>query len=230
MATSLLTEEFSAIALANELFSTTEGLIVLIPHRNCQNPFSFTVPSGCYALVKSKGVDLDYLDENGERSAVWPPGLHFPYPPWYQISYLVTKQSVLFEASVKECKTLDDIEVDVNIGVSFRIMGETSLGEDSYLVRKFAYQLRPSGLEQQLRGALGVLVRSHIRNCEHNAVYKMRNLRSNVDDEVQSEKDRLGSDSLEVSASFEEIDLGQRNNRDKNVTDSMKESLNEQFK
>lgn len=197
MATSLLTEDCSSTALANELFSTTEGLLVLIPQRGCQNPFSFTIPSGCYALVTSKGVHLDYLSEDGVRSAVWPPGLHFPYPPWYRISFLITAQSILFEVPVKSCKTLDGVTVDINVGVTFRIMGETSLGEDSYLVRKFAYRLKPSGLEQQLRGAVEALIRGLVKKLYHNSIYAIRSNRVDIENVgVEGEE----SESLEVSS------------------------------
>ncbi len=171
---SLITDNCSSIADANELFSTTEGLLVLIPNRTCQNPFSFTVPSGCYALVTSKGVDLDYLTEDGERTATWPAGLHFPYPPWYQISFLVTKQSVIFEVPIKGCKTRDGVTVGVDVGLTFRIMGDASLGEDTYLIRKFVYQLKPSGLEQQLRGALEAVIRSLVKDFDHSSIYGIR--------------------------------------------------------
>mmetsp|Transcript_3118 Transcript_3118/g.4157 ORF Transcript_3118/g.4157 Transcript_3118/m.4157 type:complete len:527 (+) Transcript_3118:219-1799(+) len=181
MATSLTSEECTSVAMANELFSSQEGLLVLTPRRTCQNPFSFTIPSGCYALVTCKGIDVDYIDENRERCAIWPPGLHFPYPPWYQISHLVTKQSAVFEVPVMACKTRNNVNVDIHVGLTFRIMGDTSLGEDSFLVRKFVKELNPLGLEQQLRGAVQASLRSLIRSMDHSAIYGIRNQIQNDD-------------------------------------------------
>ncbi len=178
MATALLNEECTSVAEANELFSTTEGLLILRPSRLCSNPLSFTIPSGCYALVSSRGVDLDYLHEDGIRSVVWPAGLHFPYPPWYQISYLITKQSVVFHVPVRSCKTHDDITVDIDVSITFRIMGDSEVGEDTYLVRKFMNKLKASGLEQQLRGAQEAMMRALVRNMSHSSIYGIRHQES----------------------------------------------------
>jgi hypothetical protein len=250
MARSLITEDCSSAALANELFSTVEGLLILIPHRTCQNPFSFTIPSGCYALVTSKGVDLDYLHEDGERSAIWPPGLHFPYPPWYRISFLVTKQSNVFEVPVKACRTRDDVNVDIDVGLTFRIMGDTSLGEDSYLVRKLVHELKTTGLEHQLRSAQEAVMRAIVRNLDHTSIYGIRT--EDIVEEQTPETDTENNRSLEISgfvsgssASYSASDnqmlrtpqraphrIPDEENIPQNresVTERIKEALNDQF-
>jgi hypothetical protein len=245
MATSLLTEECSSVAQATELFSTVEGLIVLVPKRTCQNPLSFTIPSGCYALVTRNGVNLDYLHENGEVTTTWPPGLHFPYPPWYQVSFLISKQSILLEVPIVGCKTSDDVSVDIKVGVTFRIMGDTALGEDCNLVRKFAYQLKTSGLEGQLRGSLEALIRVSIRDLNHALIYSILSNEVLVQNVGQNEGDEDGS--LEISAFISDSSTSQGDtNRSRTqrqqelqlsaisyenkLADSIQQKLNEQFR
>ena len=194
-------------------------------------------------------MDLDYLHEDGERSATWPAGLHFPYPPWYQVSFLVTKQSVIFDVPVKACKTRDNVTVDIAAGVTFRIMGDASIGEDSYLVRKFVYELQPSGLEQQLRGAHEAVMRSLVKNLDHTSIYGIRN--QEIIEEQTSVIEGGENRSLEVSgfvsgsstsysASYEPRTpqrvisrdmeaIGTIQSSDENVSETIKEALNDQF-
>ena len=63
----------------------------------------FVVPDGCYALVTRFGKDMPYEGDN----PVWPAGFYWG-PPWYKVSNIVTKQSVVFNMPVKGCKTQDN--------------------------------------------------------------------------------------------------------------------------
>ena len=69
---------------------------------------SFTIPSGCYALVTRSETDLDYKDEYGRKHAVWPAGLHFPYFSRTGVSFFVTKRSTIFDIPVTRCITKDN--------------------------------------------------------------------------------------------------------------------------
>lgn len=258
MATALLCEECSSVALANELFSTTEGLIILKPSRLCTNPLSFTVPSGCYALISSRGVELDYLNEDGVRSATWPAGLHFPYPPWYRITYLITKQSVIFNVPIRSCKTRDDVTVDIDVSITFRIMGDSDLGEDTNLVRKFITNLKASGLEQQLRGAQEAMMRALVRNMDHTSIYGIRHQESKTKVPIQQLEETIpveeegeglemidyisGSSATSLSSRMDFSprtpttaqhlildEEGEKDAKDEDVTETMKEALNDQF-
>ena len=259
MATSLLSEECNSVAEANELFTTTGGLLILKPSRLCSNPLSFTIPSGCYALVSSRGVDLDYLHEDGVQSAVWPAGLHFPYPPWYRISYLITKQSLVFDVPIKSCKTRDNVTVHIDVSITFRIMGDSELGEDTYLVRKFITKLKASGLEQQLRGAQEAMMRALVRNMDHSSIYGLRQQETKPESissdygrasiPIEEEGDGLemvdyisGSSATSLSSRMDFsprtptntrhliVDEVENDQNEQNVAETMKEALNDQFK
>ena len=62
-----------------------------------------------------------------------------------QVSNLVTKQAVVFNMPVKGCKTQDNVTVQINLSIVFRIMGDERLGEDPYLVRNFVYKVTARG-------------------------------------------------------------------------------------
>lgn len=52
-------------------------------------------------------------------------GLHFGMP-WRQVSNLVTKQNVVFDLPVKGCLTRDNVTVEIDVAIVFRIMGDAS--------------------------------------------------------------------------------------------------------
>jgi len=169
MAQHLTSKDISSPGQANTLFGEEKGLLVCRPGRACK-PW-ITIPEGCYALVTSYGQNLDY-----EGKAVWPAGMHTAWNPFdKKISNLVTKQSVVFDMPVKGCKTLDNITVEIDLSIVFRIMGEESKGEDPELVRDFVYRVTPNGLQTQLRDAGEEAVRSLARSILHTEVYGLRN-------------------------------------------------------
>lgn len=183
MATSLISAECRSSAEANDFFATRQGLLILRQTHQYCSMLSFTIPSGCYGLVTRHRADFDYMDEHGDTHAVWPAGLHFPYPPWVGVSYLITKQSTVFHLILDDCRTKDDITVDIDVVVTFRIMGDPDLGEDSNLVRKFVYELTPGGLERQLRDAVGEIARDSVRSIDHTEIYGMR---SSINEDLES--------------------------------------------
>mmetsp|Transcript_27822 Transcript_27822/g.50285 ORF Transcript_27822/g.50285 Transcript_27822/m.50285 type:complete len:534 (-) Transcript_27822:92-1693(-) len=174
MATTLTSDEIASVDAAVEKFSSEKGLVLLRPHRACCKAFYFTIPSGCYALVSRHGADEEYTYPNGTKSIVWPPGLHFPHPPWVRVSNLVSQQAIVLDLPVKACKTKDNVTVNIDIALAFRIMGNTDLGEDPDLVRKFVHELKPRGLEQQLRDAQDEAVRALARSLTHTEIYGIR--------------------------------------------------------
>ena len=239
MATSLTSDTCSSVSEATYLFSSRKGLLVLKPNRTCSIGFSFSIPSGCYALVTRHGADLDYLDENNVQSATWPAGLHFPYPPWISISYLVTKQSIVLNLPVKACKTKDNVTVNIDTALTFRVMGDISLGEDSHLVRKFVYELKPQGLEQQLRDAQEEAIRALARSLNHTEVYGMRTGTKGLEEEIDTgdleEKDIEIQDEFTFFLSASSSEQTEIEGRDtgrsylEKVSDLMRKRLNRQF-
>jgi len=205
MATSLTSDVCRSSVEANDLFAIRQGLLVLRQSQQCCPLLSFTIPSGCYGLVTRHRADIDYMEEDGGTHAVWPAGLHFPYPPWVGVSYLITKQSSVFHLVLKDCRTKDNIAVDIDVVLTFRIMGDPDLGEDSNLVRKFVYELTPGGLERQLRDSVGEIVRASVRSTDHTDIYGLRSGIHEESDSVISENERV-VELISSSSSFSSND------------------------
>jgi len=163
----LYSEDILATGYANAKFGRDKGLLVVRPLRWLR-PW-FAVPEGSYALVTRFGKDLNHPS----GSPVWPPGFYFGMP-WTKVQNLVSKQSVVFNMPVKGCKTQDNVTVQINLAIVFRIRGDESKGEDPELVRNFVYRVTPRGLEQQLMDACEEATRSIARSLMHTEVYGLR--------------------------------------------------------
>ena len=80
----------------------------------------------------------------------------------------MSKQSVVFNMPVKGCKTQDNVTVQINLSIVFRLMGDAERGEDPNLVRNFVYNVGARGLEQQLMDACEeVLTHGHVHVHVH---------------------------------------------------------------
>jgi regulator of protease activity HflC (stomatin/prohibitin superfamily) len=122
------------------------------------------------------------------------------------ISNLVTKQSVVFDMPVKGCKTLDNITVEIDLSVVFRIMGDEQKGEKPELVRDFVYKVTPKGLETQLRDAGEEAVRSLARSILHTEVYGLRNTAGKVEHVPKSNVNLNSGDDEFVAAELNVVD------------------------
>ncbi|CAM9353390.1 unnamed protein product [Discosporangium mesarthrocarpum] len=241
MAERLTSLDIPSVAEATDAFGEDKGLLVCRPGRCPCVPF-FTIPEGYYALVTKHGADIDY---SGELQAVWPAGLHFGLP-WLRVSNLITKQSVVFDMPVKGCKTQDNVTVQIDVAIIFRIIGDPEKGEDTNLVRTFIHQVGPLSLEQQLRGAQEEEVRSLARTMKHTEVYGLRSrsngaMKKGALEAMEGEEEG-GQTHQEVSLGIcsavlvGEYDIQDTRNAlgamEKGVMhcDRMKENLNNQFK
>jgi regulator of protease activity HflC (stomatin/prohibitin superfamily) len=147
------------------------GLIVARPGNNWMVPYC-SVPEGFYALVTTNGREVNY--QNGDKETpVWPAGFFFA-GPFTKVSHLITKQTVIFDAPVKGCKTSDNVTVQIDVSLAFRIMGDEKLGEDPELVTRFVHRVTPAGLESQLKDALAESIRTLARSLKHTEVYACR--------------------------------------------------------
>lgn len=239
MATSLISDDCRHVGDANEIFAKEKGLLILRP--GGAGKFWFTVPTGCYALVTKHGADMDHEGKDGKRSAVWPAGLHKHTAPWIKVSHLVNKESIVLDLPVKACKTKDNVTVNVDVALAFRIMGDEDLGEDPELVRKFVHQVKPRGLEQQLRDAQEEAVRALARSLKHTEIYGIRSggkadrgnaaERSESDDHsVAESEDSLRDETFAGSNDKGDL-LAAKNARKKgeNIAAEMRTRLNNQF-
>jgi len=121
-------------------------------------------------------------------------------------------------------------------------MGDPDLGEDSYLIRKFVHERKPSGLEKQLSDALEEAVRALVRLIDHTEIYGIRNsMKVGLDNTVSREKEvdnfsyflsGSSSESDSLAALPGESSRGARHSIIKgghNATDLMRKRLNRQF-
>lgn len=171
MATSLTARHISSPMAAADEFGNQEsgGLLVAQPSRDfCCVPY-LVVPEGFYALVHRSGQEIT----TPSGSPVWPAG-YMCADPFTRVEYLVTKQFIVFDAPVKNCKTKDNVSVTIDVSVVFRIMGDDKQGEDPELVHKFVHNVTPMGLENQLRDALAEEIRTLARRLKHTEVHSCR--------------------------------------------------------
>jgi len=168
----LISKNLSSVAHATDAFGEDGTLIVARPARYC-NPIYFTVPEGYYALVTRFGAEVDK-----DNSPVWPSGINFK-GPWYKVSHLVTKQSFVFNTSIQECKTKDNVSCSIDIALVMRVRGEDPSiheGDDPMNVRKFVHEVTAHGLAQQIRDAEAEAVRKLTRSVYHTEVFGLRSV------------------------------------------------------
>ncbi|RHY98669.1 hypothetical protein DYB37_000977 [Aphanomyces astaci] len=174
--THLLFDHIWRVDSANKMFGECKDgstVVILQPGRSPVMPY-IRIPDGMYAIVQHHGKDVDYVDPvTGSTSPIWPAGFHRA-SVFTKVAYLVTKQYVVFDTPVKGCKTADDVTVQIDMCLVFRITGDASKGEDPNLVKRFVYELGPQGLETQLRDAQEEAVRALARSVQHTEVYSLR--------------------------------------------------------
>jgi len=227
----LYAEETRSAGETTELFGREKGLLVARPGRYFRPWFS--VPEGCYALVTRFGKDFDH----SSGSPVWPAGFHFGHP-WIKVSRLVSKQSVVFNMPVKGCKTQDNVTVQINLAIVFRIMGDEKRGEDPHLVRKFVYNVGARGLEQQLMDACEETTRTVARTLKHVEVYGLRTDTSGKTSKVltggapppDTQYDQEGDAALRhVEGPADADQATQAASKGRDVAEDMRRTLNDQF-
>ena len=72
---SLSSLDINGSKAAHRIFGLDKSVIVARPASRC-SLFWFTVPEGFYALVSRHGAQVDYNGPDGDKSCVWPAGLH----------------------------------------------------------------------------------------------------------------------------------------------------------
>eukprot|EP00744_Colponema_vietnamica_P008385 GILI01011960.1.p1 GENE.GILI01011960.1~~GILI01011960.1.p1 ORF type:complete len:420 (-),score=109.12 GILI01011960.1:1316-2575(-) len=160
--TTLCTLPVTSLERAVQLFGSFgpkgEIPLVLVPDRSCCG-FWLSIPEGMFALVTSLG----------RYEGIWAAGYHFA-PPWVKVQYLVTKQYIVFDTPVKDCPTLDNVQIRIDVTIVFRIM------PDNQKVYDFAYGLGAQSLDQQLRAAQEEAVRGLARSVTHENAYSLRSV------------------------------------------------------
>eukprot|EP00475_Leptophrys_vorax_P035463 TRINITY_DN58481_c0_g1_i1.p1 TRINITY_DN58481_c0_g1~~TRINITY_DN58481_c0_g1_i1.p1 ORF type:complete len:414 (+),score=124.05 TRINITY_DN58481_c0_g1_i1:92-1333(+) len=134
--------------------------VVLIPDDRWSCSCILTVPSGANSIIQSWGADHD-------EKTLAAPGLHC-LPSWHQIAYCVTKQANTYKAPIQSCPTSDNVMVDCDLTIVFRITDEPTQ------VRNFVYNLGALRFDEFLRAAVEEGVRQLVRATPHDQIYELR--------------------------------------------------------
>jgi len=96
------------------------------------------IPSGFSAIVSKFGavVKGDMEDET------WSPGCHC-FSPFLSVDRLVSKQLIIFDTPVRDCKTKDSITVNIDVLISFEIIRAPD----------FVYSIGPEKFDDLLRAS-----------------------------------------------------------------------------
>lgn len=109
------------------------------------------IPEGFTALVTKFGEDISDLPKDSEGEDMppllrskggWAPGYHC-YMPWHRVSRLVSNQYIIFDSPVKDCKTEDNIPVNIDVLIVAEIIRPAD----------FVYRLGPEKFDDLLRAA-----------------------------------------------------------------------------
>jgi len=142
--------------------------MVLVPSRLPCSLF-MCVPDGFKALVFSHGKYIE----------TWDAGFHCA-APWTNIQYLIGLQHYIYDTPVKECPTLDNVMVTIDITLVFHVEPEEQK------LRDFAFKLGPEGLDQMLQQIQQDSVRSLVRQRTYDQVYDLMTRNNVVHDDALS--------------------------------------------
>jgi len=97
-----------------------------------------SIPSGFSAIVSRFGADV----KGNEPDDSWSPGFHC-FWPWYAVNRLVSRQLIIFDTPVKDCKTKDNITVNIDVLIVLEVVKADA----------FVYGLGPEKLDSLLRAS-----------------------------------------------------------------------------
>lgn len=97
-----------------------------------------SIPSGFSAIVSKFGAVVEGDEEDGTFS----PGCHC-FSPLLAVDKLVSKQLIIFDTPVRDCKTKDAITVNIDVMIVFEIVR----------ARDFVYSIGPEKFDDLLRAS-----------------------------------------------------------------------------
>lgn len=135
--------------------------IVMTPSRSGLS-FWLTIPQGFKAIVAV----------HGKHSGVWDAGWHYA-PPWVTIPFLVSEAHFVYDTPVKECPTLDNVMVTIDISLVVRLDTDPGEGKKHLGIFNFCDTLGPNQLSPQLNAFQEEAVRDMARNSPYNKIYDL---------------------------------------------------------
>uniref|UniRef100_A0A7S0AT63 Band 7 domain-containing protein n=1 Tax=Pyrodinium bahamense TaxID=73915 RepID=A0A7S0AT63_9DINO len=160
--------------------------VVVVPQsavsQVCCVPCCWTsIPSGFTAIVTRWGADVPGDEEDGG----WSPGFHC-FPPWYAVNRLVSKQLIIFDTPVKECKTQDNITVNIDVLIVLEIVQATD----------FIYGIGPEKLDDLLRCSQEEILRQMASETPVERIYDLHG--ANTEQWVELFNGKLGQYGVRV--------------------------------
>ena len=104
----------------------------------------------------------------GKHSGIIPPGYMCCkcYPTC--LPYIVTKNVIRYDTPVIACPTKDNVRINVNINLMFRVQ------EDEESILKFIYKLGAARLDDILQVEIDEAVRNFVRSIQHDQVLDLK--------------------------------------------------------
>lgn len=137
--------------------------VVIVPKQSvstlCGAPCCWvSIPTGFTAIVTRWGKDA----VGAEKDGTWSPGFHC-FLPWYSVSRLVAKQLIVFDTPVKDCKTLDNVTVTIDVLIVFCISD----------AKEFAYKIGPEKLDDLMRASQEEVLRQMAASINIQDIYDL---------------------------------------------------------
>jgi len=114
------------------------------------------IPEGFDAIVTKFGAET-----NG--GVPWEPGFH-TFSPFHKVAYLVNKSLVVFDTPVKDCKSADNITVNVDVLIVFKVVDSG----------KFVYNLGPEKLDGLMRAQQEENLRALASSVNHDSIFELQ--------------------------------------------------------
>jgi regulator of protease activity HflC (stomatin/prohibitin superfamily) len=85
-----------------------------------------------------------------------------------RMAYIVTKNTIRYDAPVIDCPTKDNVKIRVDINLTFKIM------DDEANIKKFIYSLGAARLDTMLQVEIDEAIRNFIHTIKHNQVLDLK--------------------------------------------------------
>uniref|UniRef100_A0A7S2V726 Band 7 domain-containing protein n=1 Tax=Fibrocapsa japonica TaxID=94617 RepID=A0A7S2V726_9STRA len=96
------------------------------------------------------------------------PGVIWCWPRWNRISHVITKATLTYNAPAKDCPTADNVMVNVDLSLTFRI------GPSYEAAEKFVYSLGANRLDELLSAKTEEAIRGLVYSVTHERVNDLR--------------------------------------------------------
>jgi len=153
----------SAVSVFSAKSKNGEIPLVIIPSARMSSSLMMQVPSGVTCLIQKWGKATPDRSFEPDDPDQLKPGLHI-LPAYWRIAYCVSQQSNTYDAPVIACPTADDVRVNIDVVLIFKIV-------DAF---KFVYKLGAQNFDDFLAGTVDEAIRMLVRKETHKTVYWLR--------------------------------------------------------